>query len=149
MSCPCGSENFVVENNWKTCTECGLENSYEPKYFVSYALPRHEYRRQYYSRAKRFTKVLLDMKNEFIAKHFEEILELYALVEFHWINNRKKKRKYFFSQKIILWYILKQLGIPLEVPVLKNVERSREQILSISKILSEMEGVVFTPEVGY
>ena len=76
---------------------------------------------------------------------FENILELYALVEFHWINDNAKKRKYFFSQKIILWYILKQLGIPLEVPMLKNRQRSREQIQSIAKILFEKEGVLFTP----
>ena len=145
MSCICGSEKFVIANNFRTCTACGLENSYAPKYYVSYSQPCHEFRRQYYSRAKRFTKVLLDMKSDLIATDFENILQLYALVEFHWINDTTKKRKYFFSQKIILWYILKQLGIPLDVPMLKNRQRSREQIQSIAKILLEKEGVFFYP----
>ena len=138
--CSCGSTDFVVENNWETCIRCGLENNYEPKFFTSYALPRHVYRRQYYSRAKRFTKVLLDMENELIAKSFEDILELYSLIEFHWINHRNKTRKYFYSQRVVLWFILQKLNIPINVPVLKNKERSLDQIGSILEVLSVKEG---------
>ena len=137
MCTDCGENDFVLENNWRTCIHCGLENQYQPKYYVSYALPRHEHRRQYYSRAKRFTKVLRYMKSELIAEYFEPILELYSLIEFLWNINPNKNRKYFFSQKVMLWFILDRLGIPLHVPVLKNEDRSIEQIKRIRKLVHE------------
>ena len=48
-----------------------------------------------------------------------------------------KKRKYFYSQKVILWFILKRLGIDIEVPVLKNKERTKEQVLSMNELLPD------------
>ena len=135
MCSNCEKNDFVVVNNWKTCTNCGLESDYVPKYYVSYALPRREYRRQYYSRAKRFTKVLWGMKSDLIGQYFEEILQSYSFIEFLWNMKPNKSRKYFFSQKVILWYILDRLQIPVVVPVLKNKERSNTQIRSINELL--------------
>ena len=133
--CSCGESQFVVVNNYQTCVNCGRENEYCPKYYVSYAMPRQEYRRQYYSRAKRFTKVLWRMKSDIIGKYFEHILEMYSLIEFLWNMKHDKDRKYFFSQKVILWYILKYFEIPIEVPLLKNKERSQKQLKTITELV--------------
>ena len=133
----CTGDDFAVIENWKTCLSCGLQCEYTPKYYVSYALPRSDFRRQYYSRAKRFTKVLKHMKNEIIAENFESILQLYSELEFRWNMKVNKSRKYFFSQKMVLWFILKYLEIPLKVPVLKNKERGACQIEAMMKLVQE------------
>ena len=137
MCTECGGTDFAIIENWDTCLSCGLQGSYTPKYYTSYALPRAEYRRQYYSRAKRFTKVLKYMKSDIIASRFECILQMYSLLEFLWNMKVDKTRKYFFSQKMVLWFILKRLDIPLTVPVLKNKERGADQILSMEKLIPE------------
>ena len=135
MCSTCGESHFVLVNNYQTCVNCGTENEYTPKYYVSYAMPRSEYRRQYYSRAKRFTQVLRSMKSDVIAENFEEILELYSLIEFLWNMKSDKTRKYFFSQKVILWYILQYFEIPIKVPLLKNKERSQKQLETIIELV--------------
>ena len=50
-------------------------------------------------------------------------------------RKKDKERKYFFSQKMVLWFILKTLDIPLSVPVLKNHDRGTKQIQAIEKML--------------
>jgi hypothetical protein len=100
-------------------------------------MPVPNFRRQYYSRARRFIKVLKGMKSEMVAEHFEDILQTYSFIEFLWNMKADKKRKYFYSQKVILWFILKRLGIMIEVPVLKNKERTKEQLLSINELLPD------------
>ena len=135
MCTECCGTDFAVVENWNTCLSCGLQTAYAPKYYTSYALPRAEFRRQYYSRAKRFTKVLKHMKSEVIAQNFEAILQVYSELEFRWNMKVKKSRKYFFSQKMVLWFILKYLGIPLKVPVLKNQERGACQIEAMEQLV--------------
>lgn len=136
MTCiNCGKHEFVRANNHNTCTGCGLQAEYNPKYCQSYAQPMYHFRKQYYSRAKRFTRVLKSKKSELIAQHFEDILQLYSLIEFLWIIKSNKERRYFFSQKVILWFILRELGINMKVPVLKNKERSYHQVHAIMALL--------------
>ena len=137
MCTDCSGTDFAVIENWNTCLSCGLQAAYAPKYYTSYALPRAEFRRQYYSRAKRFTKVLRNMKSEVIASMFECILQMYSLLEFRWNMKVNKTRKYFFSQKMVLWFILKRLDIPLIVPVLKNKDRGELQIDAMDKLIPD------------
>jgi len=77
------------------------------------------------------------MKSDIIASRFECILQMYSLLEFLWNMKADKTRKYFFSQKMVLWFILKKLDIPLTVPVLKNKERGADQILSMENLIPE------------
>ena len=133
----CQGTQFVRADNYNTCISCGIQAEYNPTYYTSYAAPVTSFRRQYYSRAKRFIKVLKEMKSELIAEHFEHILQTYSFIEFLWNMKVDKKRKYFYSQKVILWFILKRLGIDVEVPVLKNKERTKEQLLSMNELLPE------------
>ena len=137
MCTECDGTDFAVIENWNTCLSCGLQGVYRPKYYTSYALPRMEFRRQYYSRAKRFTKVLRNMKSEVIASVFESILQMYSLLEFRWNMKVNKTRKYFFSQKMVLWFILNRIGIPLIVPVLKNKQRGELQIEAMDQLIAE------------
>ena len=137
MCTECNGTDFAVIENWNTCLSCGLQGRYTPRYYTSYALPMAEFRRQYYSRAKRFTKVLKNMKSEVIASWFENIMQMYSRLEFRWNMKVDKIRKYFFSQKMVLWFILERLGIQLSVPVLKNKERGALQIHSMEKLISE------------
>jgi hypothetical protein len=137
MCSECGKDEFVWENNYNVCMNCGLQCDFQPKYYMSYALPRYEYRRQYYSRAKRFIKVLRGMMSNIIGDHFENILHVYGEIEFRWLMKLNKTRKYFYSQKMVLWFILNRLEIPLCVPTLKNKERATCQIKSMTEILKK------------
>ena len=138
MTCRnCKGTQFVRADNFNTCISCGTQAEYNPVYYNSYAVPVSHFRRQYYSRAKRFIKVLKGMCSDMIGQHFEHILQTYSFIEFLWNLKPDKKRKYFFSQKVILWFILNRLGIDIEVPVLKNKERTKEQVLAMNELLPE------------
>ena len=136
MTCrDCGSTKNINENNYLTCTNCGLMFEYKPKYVQGYATPNLPSRKQYYSRIKRFAKKLLEMRNDIIGYHTERILLFYGVLEFAWNVSFKRTRKYFFSQKVVLFFILAALEIDLEVPVLKNKERTDEQLARMDEIL--------------
>jgi hypothetical protein len=116
--------------------------------FASYNNPCvHRRRRQYYSRAKRFSKTLRDMRSTVIADSFDRILDLYSLLEFRWLMQRQKKRKYFFNCKVVLWTLLYVLDINIDVPRLKNHERGRVQLQTIVELLPEyIEAPSASPE---
>ena len=136
MTCSgCGSTDNITENNYLTCIKCGLMFEYKPKYIQGYATPYLPSRKQYYSRIKRFAKKLLEMKSDVIGDNTERILLFYGLLEFAWNVSKKRTRKYFFSQKVVLFFILAALKIQLKVPVLKNKERTEEQIARMDDIL--------------
>ena len=134
--CPnCKKSNYIDVNNYRTCTDCGNMYEYVPTYVQSYALPFLYTRKCYYSRIKRFSKALRNMRSDIIGDQTEHILNTYSLIEFGFNMQVKKERKYFFSQKVVLFFILKVLGIDLVVPLLKNKERTYSQLKQMSKIL--------------
>ena len=137
MSCPkCSETHSLVLQNFRTCVACGAMFEYEPKYVQSYSSLQIRTRKQYYSRIKRFAKKLMEMKNEVIAKNTNNILNAYGLLEFGWNLTPHTKRKYFFSQKVVLFFILKNLEIDVAVPVLKNKDRTVQQIDAMTKIVA-------------
>ena len=135
IMCTCGSTDSVVIENYLTCLDCGNMMKYEPKWVMSYACPQFFYRKCYYSRIKRFQKKLLEMKSNVIGDWTEDILCLYSAIEFKFNMKRNKERKYFFSQKVVLFFILAKLGIDLIVPVLKNPDRTETQLKSMAELL--------------
>ena len=137
MSCSCGGTQNVVVENYRTCISCGLCSEYCPTYVMSYNNPRTYYRKCYYSRIKRFQKKLREMRSDLISEHAEDILLLYGRLEFAWNNMFTKKRKYFFSQKVVMYFLLKILEIDIAVPLLKNKDRTKEQLESMVKLLPE------------
>ena len=91
---------------------------------------------------KRFAKTLKSMKSEIIGRNTEAILNVYSSLEFSWNVSQEKTRKYFFSQKVILFFILDKLNIKLEVPVLKNKDRTEQQLGRMQE-LRKTPGVPF------
>ena len=139
MTCPeCESDNMRVLDNWLTCIDCGTvdNNEYRPTWVHSYNCPQLPRRRQYYSRCKRFLQYVREMKSDVLGNAMEAILTLYSSVEFFWLL-RVTERKYFFSRKVILAYIVKRLGLGISVPVLKDVERTTEQMKAIAALVVE------------
>jgi len=70
-----------------------------------------------------------------IGENTELILQVYGLLEFCWNMSQNKKRKYFFSQKVVLFFILGFIGVDLKVPVLKNQLRTQQQLERMAEIL--------------
>jgi hypothetical protein len=48
---------------------------------------------------------------------------------------RDDGRKYFFSRKVVLFFIVENLQLGVEVPVLKDEERTEKQLKSLHSIL--------------
>ena len=129
MTCElCGGTENVFLDNYITCTSCGNQMTYQPKYVHGYSRPFQHRRQQYYSRIKRFAQKLRDIKSDIIGYNTEDILSTYSLIEFAWNMCSNRTRKYFFSQKVVLFFILELLGIQLVVPVLKNKDRTDHQL---------------------
>ena len=67
----------------------------------------------------------------------EDILYAYSTIEFLWSTmKRKDGRKYFFSRKVVLFFIVDNLELGVEVPVLKDAERTEKQLTSLKKIVA-------------
>ena len=111
---------------------------YEPVYIMSYSNPQVPRRRQYYSRCKRFRNYIRNMKSEILGSHMDTILDLYSNIEFFWCT-QKENRKYFFSRKVILFFIVQVLDLEIEVPVLKDPERTETQLKSIQLVFEASE----------
>ena len=133
--CTCGCTDSIVVDNYDTCLGCGNMMKYKPKWVTTYACPQFFYRKCYYSRIKRFQKKLLEMKSDVIGEWTEEILSVYSAIEFKFNMNPNKERKYFYSQKVVLFFIIARLGIDLSVPVLKNPDRTKTQLKSMTELL--------------
>ena len=143
MTCEdCGCDRLLRISNYLTCTGCGLMTDYVPVYITSYSNPQVPRRRQYYSRCKRFRNYIRKMKSEILGAAMEQILDLYSNIEFFW-SSQKENRKYFFSRKVILFFIVHILELEVDVPVLKDEERTATQLKSINTVfeVSQKYGV--------
>ena len=82
------------------------------------------------------------MKSEILGAAMEQILDLYSNIEFFW-SSQKENRKYFFSRKVILFFIVHALELEVDVPVLKDEERTETQLKSIETVfeVSQKYGV--------
>ena len=111
---------------------------HRPKYVVSYNCPQMPRRRQYYSRCKRFKKYVQWFRFDKLSKRMEDILYAYSTIEFLWMTLKKNDtRKYFFSRKVVLFFIVENLELEVTVPVLKDQERTDKQLESLQLILVE------------
>ena len=84
------------------------------------------------------------MHLDVIGQNSEDILNMYGRLEFGWSLLPNKKRIYFFAQKVVLFFILKLLkidSVAVTVPLLKNKDRTEEQLRAMSKIM-ENTGVI-------
>ena len=128
----CGSTAMFQIEGRMTCTSCGTTTS-EQMYTWSYnhhCAPLEQ--RAVYNRTKRFTEFIRSLrKNEFRGK-LNDILDVYNQIEFYFgLHVKGVERKYFYSRKVVLFYIAKRLGIEVVLPLLKDTERNEVQLKSI------------------
>ena len=132
----CGSDQIFQVDNHLTCISCGNQCQYSPVFTWSYSNPRSGFKsKAYYSRAKRFRNWFWSLGFPELKHQTEPILQLYQLIEFHWAC-RQSSRRYFFSRKVILYYICRflELEIVEQLPMLKDEQRTLAQFESLQKI---------------
>ena len=136
MPCPsCYSKECVHVDNHVTCTSCGLMYEHKPQYVQSYTDINSPYRRKtYYNRIKRFAKKLKESQYTEIHRATEKLLRLYGILEFGWGIFHNGTRKYFFSQKVVLYCLARLSNLDLDLPLLKNANRSDVQLRAIAGI---------------
>ena len=136
-TCPdCNCSRCLEIDGYLTCTQCGLMFEHRPKYVVSYNCPQVPRRRQYYSRCKRFKKYVMFFGYPELGSAMEDVLHAYSTIEFLWATfPRDDSRKYFFSRKVVLFFIVDQLELGVEVPVLKDEERTKNQLEKLEQLL--------------
>ena len=119
------------------CTSCGLEISHSPVYVRSYNRV-FSYRRQpIYSRQKRFYQYVLSFENNDVGRHMDEILCMFAMIEFYWNIFGNPVRKYFFNRNVTFFFIADFLNLSITPKTLKDENRVNEQIRDIKKLLDK------------
>ena len=136
MSCDCGSDRFAVVENWNTCLQCGTCVEYSPIMTFSYNHQCNSRPRAYYCRVKRFKQYIAEQKSIILFSNIDDILDLYNYVEF-FFGVCERKRKYFFSRKVMLFFIVNRLGLDIKTPLLKDEERTVQQLKSIEELMSQ------------
>jgi hypothetical protein len=128
------SETGEIEGT-TVCILCGYELSYSPVYVRSYNQVSSHRRQPLYSRQKRFFQYVLSLQNENIGQHMEEILQLFATIEFYWNIFGNPVRKYFFNRNVTFFYIAKFLNLSISPRTLKDKDRVEQQLADIEKLL--------------
>ena len=136
MVTDCCNAQSVIQGNSEWCTGCGVEVRSCCLWVSGYNNP-NQYRARFpvYSRTKRFKNYILELKRKLIFCNFEDIMNAFGLIEFHWGNKGSKTRKYFFNKACVLFYIIGALGINLKVRTLKDQERVKVQLDEMSELL--------------
>ena len=131
---------FQIEGRL-TCTSCGTTTD-QQAYTWSY---NHQcsplQQRAIYNRTKRFIEFIRSLKkNEFLVR-LNDILDIYNQIEFYFgIHVKGVERKYFYSRKVVLFYIAKKLGIDVALPLLKDDQRNETQLQSILDLRKHIMG---------
>ena len=131
----CGSSDLIQTESGMCCRVCGVMSS-QPIFTWSYGqsvAPLQQ--RAIYNRTKRFTEFIRSLKFPEFRGRLNDILDLYNTIEFHFaMRVKNKERKYFYSRKVVLFYIAARLGIDVKVPLLKDNNRNEEQLTSIQNL---------------
>ena len=133
-TCDCGFDEFSVIDNYLTCLGCGTCIEYAPVYTFSYNHPYNTRPKAYYCRVKRFRQYVKEQKQVKLSYCMDKILDLYNYVVFFW-GITKGDRRYFFSRKVMLFFIVQKLDLGVKTPVLKDKERTETQLNSIEKLI--------------
>ena len=133
----CGSNSSAVDSGSLWCTGCGTQLEAQCEWTFTYSLCSNYRKVPVYSRIKRFQTWLKELDEPLIFAHFEEILLMYARIEFGFYPARGE-RTYFFNKNCVLAFILDYLGIGIEVPTLKDKGRVEKQISKMNVLLREV-----------
>ena len=137
----CGSTALFQIEGMLTCTECGAATE---KQAFTWSYNHHSApmnQRAVYNRTKRFTEYIRSLKrNAFLGK-LNDILDIYNQIEFYFaLHVKGVERKYFYSRKVVLFYIADRLGIDVVLPLLKDEERNKAQLQSILDLRGHQVG---------
>ena len=137
MVTECCKAQTAVSGNSTWCTGCGAQIESQVQWVIGYSNP-NTYRPRYpvYSRTKRFKFYILGLKEQELYQHFDMVMDLFGLVEFHWGIRGSKSRKYFFNKACVLHFITTKLGLELEVRTLKDAERVSTQLKEMTDLLT-------------
>ena len=133
----CEHNNTTFSDGYKVCTQCGRMFD-EQEYITSYNRTFSYKRQPVYSRQKRFYQFITSSENPVVFENLEDIMVKFGLLEFFWLMERPKTRKYFFNRFVTLVFILDHLGIDTTgMRTLKDKERVVEQCIEMGKILKK------------
>ena len=137
MTCPeCNSTSKVHDEGKMWCTSCGCELEDSPMWTHSYAMPNHYKRFPVYSRVKRFIEYIRKINKPELNENYNDILDIFSLIEFQWGMMTHEKRKYFYNKYVVLFFIAQRLNIEVELRTLKDIERVEEQVKELGKLLN-------------
>ena len=73
-----------------------------------------------------------------LGESMEDILHAYSTIEFLWATfPPNSNRKYFFSRKIVLFFIVNKLNLDVIVPVLKDEYRTKIQLENLKQLIEK------------
>ena len=115
--------NTAVDAGSLWCTGCGEQIVAQCEWTFSYSNRNNNYRRvPVYSRLKRFREWCIKTRIPYVLQHMSSILDLYAKLEFGWINN-KKKTMLFFQQELYSIFLCNRPGYHLTDAHNQNSQR--------------------------
>ncbi len=137
MVTECCSAVTVISDNCEWCTGCGSQVAEHVQWVVGYNNP-NAYRGRYpvYSRTKRFKFYLLGLNEQELYQNFEDIMNIFGLVEFHWGIKGCVSRKYFFNKACVLHFIASKLGLEISIRTLKDSMRVTTQVEEMGQLLN-------------
>ena len=133
----CTHEDTIFDKGTTICTTCGLEICYSPVYVRSYNRTFTFRHPPVYSRQKRFCQYVISLCNNEIGEKMEDILLLFARIEFFWNVYRDPVRKYFFNRNVVLFFITNLLELSVKPKTLKDENRVIEQLAQITELLKK------------
>ena len=140
MVSKCCDAPTAISNNSEWCTNCGTQVRAQCQWVVGYNNPNC-YRQRYpvYSRTKRFRSYIINLQETAILTNFNDVMDCFGLLEFHWGNKGCKNRKYFFNKSCVLYFVLKVLDVPVEIKTLKDKSRVESQVRAMQYLLGNWD----------
>ncbi len=135
----CCQAETAIENNSEWCIGCGCEVRNQCLWVQSYSNRQiRKYTFPLYSRIKRFKIYLFELNETRIFENFEEILNVFGKIEFHWGNVGSEDRIYFYNMTCVLRYITELLEIPITIRTLKDQSRVLSQLQEIDQLMGSL-----------
>ena len=137
MVSKCCEAQTAVIDGFEWCCGCGKEQRRRCEWVSSYNCPSHYRRYPVYSRTKRFNRYLLELCDDSLFTHYNDIMDMFGKIEFLW-GMFKKKRLYFFNKSCVLSFIVHTLQLDYDIKTLKDQARVDTQFASMTELLEKM-----------
>ncbi len=138
MLTECCQATTAIQNNSEWCRGCGREIRSYCQWVVGYNNPNlRKAKYPVYSRTKRFKNYVVDMNKIELLSRFNDVLDVFGLIEFNWGTYGCPGRLYFFNKACVLYFIIQYLEIDCEIITLKDPERVKTQLKAMDIVLSK------------